>query len=263
MTRLAPRRRPSAATASVLLSTALLAACQAAPVAPSRPPVSMPSQGAPLQPAASVGAALEDLRKRTSPAQFAQVSRAVQASPELVRLLDQLAGEGKFRGFRISAQKKMGYLSAYTEGGAIVFAPEFLPAMARLKFDALPAGAVPPNNLTYIIGHLASHLSTPEPDAKGLDMKQFMQASRDREVLADLQGWNLVIDAALAEKGGQPLTPDQIVSLVAGLHYAELFVKALDGGQVEQASSGRIEPTPRNLEALGRVLGQMRLRDFE
>ena len=96
------------------------------------------------------------------------------------------------------------------------------------------------------------------------DPRSFAQAKIADEAIADIEGWNTVIDAGQQQNGGKPLTVPQAGYMLTSLRYRAIFIKAGSGPQkIEYNKGGGIDPTPQNIGAMSAALSGTGLLDFE
>lgn len=212
---------------------------------------------------------LENFAARSTPEQYAQVFQAIASSRQLAMQLNDLAQTGLFDGINVSGVKKNGIFGAFVDRTKIVFTADYLQAVAHTQpYDVRPPGAVLPNNLTFVLDHLAYHLRTartaPTPSTTPNPLA-FARAKIADEAVADIQGWNDVVDAAEAENSGKPLSPAQVGYLLLSLRYRVIFLKAgkQPSQKLEYAQDGRIELNQKNIDAVAVALANMNLFDIE
>jgi hypothetical protein len=155
--------------------------------------------------------------------------------------------------------------------GKMVFMPVFLQNVAANQpWDVRQPDSIAPNNMVFVLGHLAAHIKAPPPvpkEGRG-DLLSMGSSLFDRlagESSADIQGWNDVVDAATQQNGGKPPTGQQTAYLLMSLRYRAVFFNSLKNAKqkVAVAPSGRIEPTQDNINALMAALAITNLFDFD
>lgn len=187
---------------------------------------------------------------------------AINASPRLLSALNELTSSGKLIALRVVPQStaasmpKSGPFNAWISEAGIVFTDTMLLELQKNKLsDVSHANDIYPNNLTFVLGHLAYHLKTGEDIgtvAKSMGMQEFMSRRLESEASAFIQGWNDMTDAALTANGGRPLSPQQVASLFMNLRYRFAFAKALQqtDNKLQIAPSGFIEMSAANIGAI-------------
>ncbi|MDE1147508.1 MAG: hypothetical protein PW843_12975 [Azospirillaceae bacterium] len=212
---------------------------------------------------------LDDFAAHADATQYRQVADAITGSPALTAELNALAEAGTLKGFEIDATGKPNPFAAMARDGKIIFMPVFLVNVAQAQpFDARQTDSIPPNTMTFVLGHLAAHIRTPSPMPNGPtanDLKTFIQMKMVDEATADIAGWNDMVDAAQVANGGKPLTVQQGAYLLTSLRYRAVFFNALreTDDKLSIANAGYIEPTPENIAALGNALKKTNLFDFD
>lgn len=258
--------------AALPLMLGLLAGCKASQVGASDPAIT-PSpglsagdiqasadsvlQGGPLQ------ALLEDLKAKASPEQSAQIWSAINASPPLIIQLNGLAKSGQLERIDIGSAEPFG---ARADKKRIILMPDYLKALAQSQpAHVRPADGVAPNNLTFVLGHLAYHLAKASPPMSAFNSPMsYAQARIADEAASDIQGWNDTIGAAEKENGGKQLSVPQVGYILASLRYRAVFLKADQSNpKLAYAQTGRIELNPQNLAAVVTAIASTNVRDYE
>jgi hypothetical protein len=257
------------------LMVGLLAGCQTDHRGVSKPTVSAPvdTSASEMQDKAQqalkdgpLHAVLDGLKASAAKDPYMQVYSSIAAAPQLVVQLNDLAQSGLLAGIDIGNVKKMNFLGAYLDGKRMVFTPDYLKALAQTEpAHVRPPDAIIPNNLAFVMGHLAYHMGKTGPATTSFNNPMaFAQAKIADEAAADIQGWNDVIDAAEKENGNKQLSVPQVGFLIVSLRYRAVFMKASQSSQnLEYSQSGRIEPTQQNLAAMAVALSSTNIRDYE
>lgn len=220
--------------------------------------------------AAGIDDLLANLTANASQEQGAQMSDAIHGAPLLTGQLNELIAAGKLTSIDIVARTapKPGPFSSWTAGTKIQLTEDLLPHLLKdHPFDVIRAGDVFPNNTTFVLGHLAYHLSHNPRDLLGrqLSPDDFIRARIRNEAEAFIQGWNDTVDAAVKANGSKPLAPQQIASMLMQLRYRFAFLMALRqaDNKLHISDSGMIESTDANIASIAAVLEKSQLADIE
>jgi hypothetical protein len=243
--------------------------------------------------AASHGAidkVLMRLQAAATPAQYQSIAAAIDASPALAAQLDGLAASGKLADVAVVLPAALRppnvAFKAYASAPTLVISSALLPELVPKRlFDVVREGDILPNNLVFVLGHLASHLQHRDAMlAMDADMKRQIASMPagagthefgpiekhatamhiENEAAAYIQGWNDVVDAARTSNAGKPLSVPQAGALLMNLRYRAVFLKAVQAPDpIHLADSGNIEPDAHNIKALAAVLGTSELPDIE
>lgn len=232
---------------------------------------------------------LQRLQAASTAAQSTQIVTAVDASPALAAQLDALAAAGRLTDIAVvapAALKAPGPFQAYISGTRLVISSAMFALLAPQRlFDVVRPDDVLPDNLVFVLGHLAFHLDRVDamaaahadvarqiaalaklPGAHDYTAiaKQGVQARIDDEASADIQGWNDVVDAVTAANAGRPPTAAQAASMLMNLRYRGVFFKALQGpDHIHLSDGGNIAPEAANIKALATALATSTLADIE
>jgi hypothetical protein len=131
-----------------------------------------------------------------------------------------------------------------------------------------------PNNLVYDLAHLAVHLGAapvqptipPGPSTHVTNaLNAFIAARLNEEARADIAGWNAVVDAAVRENGGRPLTLQQRSTMMFNLRYRSFFLQAIrqPNPKLQISNSGAIAPDDSNVAAIVAVLHNSPIADLQ
>lgn len=93
-------------------------------------------------------------------------------------------------------------------------------------------------------------------------MKAFVHARLTNEAAAFIQGWNDMIDAAVQENAGKPLTTQQVGFLILNLRYRFAFSNASSKSAVAFASDGTIVADDNNIGAIVSALENSPIADL-
>ena len=93
-------------------------------------------------------------------------------------------------------------------------------------------------------------------------MASFVKAHIEQDARSFIQGWNDVVDAAVRENGGKPLTVQQQGMLILNFRYRAVLVDKDNQHKIAWSPSGAIEPTGQNVAALLEIVSRSRLLDF-
>lgn len=196
--------------------------------------------------------------------QAAQLSQAIEASPALSARLSGLVAAHKLTSIQVRAAAQ-GPFGGFLEGGAMVFTVPFLQAQVKKRlFDLVRDGDILPDNLVFCLGHLAYHLEAGA--VKASDAANPLDFAMKRiavEAAAYIQGWDDTVDAA-TQINGKPLDVGQVGQMLMNLRYRFAFAKAVrQTDKPEIASSGRIELTQANINAITEALKTSPIADLE
>lgn len=226
-----------------------------------------PAQGQAQAPARPLSALLADFQAHASADQARQVSDAIAASPPLQARLETLAQAGALKGFDLVGpddEVMDANKGAEIVGQHILLTAKFLLAQPPHRRVAATGKADldPPDNLTFVLGHLSYHLQHPL-DRKALptDVAERAYVVVGNEALAYIQGWNDLIDAE-AKLKGRPITAAEATSLLPNFRYRSFFIKA-NGKLAEISPDGHLAPNGRNRRAMTSALFESEVPDFD
>jgi len=193
------------------------------------------------------------------------IFKAIGTSPQLVKQLNSLAQSGTLKKMEISDTLINGLFGANFKGDTMTFVPSFIDVVAGTPpWDVRSSDSIAPNNLTFVIGHLASHAANPRPSRANTSVANFTKTMIKAEAVADLDAWNDVIDAAEKENSGKQLNNGQIVYILMSLRYRAPFRTGLkQTNKLEFMPSGKFELNSTNIDALNAALDKTSIFDFE
>ena len=222
---------------------------------------------------------LAQLQTQTSPAQYQIVADAIQASPSLARQMKELAQTGLLAGISIRERtpEEDKTFGAWRSGSEWIFTPTFLQAQSKRRlFDVVYQDDILPNNMVFVLGHLAYHtdhaaelrgkIEALKRQTSGERTERAMQYALLRlrdEASAFTQGWNDVVDAAVRDNNGSSLSARQTASLVINLRYRSPLLQTARKNSKLLGADGRIEPNDRNLAILMETLKNTTVMDVE
>lgn len=158
---------------------------------------------------------IDKLARTASSQQFRQIIGAARASPQLARQLGRLVANGKLTEIRIVAAKGNKPFRAWVDGTVMYFASDFLQSLTEYRGPNFHAGDVVPDNMVYCLGHLAYHLAMGDPDhARYKRPEEYVQKMLEIEAGASIQGYNDVVDAAMQQNDGKPLSQRQMMPIL-------------------------------------------------
>lgn len=208
-----------------------------------------------------------ELYKTSPQQQDEQISGAVTASPQLAKQLANLASSGKLTQIVVVPERTWGKpFNGIVDGSKIVLTTDFVKSQfgGRL-FDVVNDDDILPNNLVFCLGHLAYQLGAEaiDPRSFGSPLEYAMKRIR-KDAGAFIQGWNDVVDAAVASNGGKELTPRQGGQLLMNMRYRSVFLQAiLKEPKLEMLNSGFIEASEGNISSIATALKTSPLADVE
>jgi hypothetical protein len=234
---------------------------------------------------------LSKLKASSTPDQYQMFEQAIDASPALTEQLNDVAASGQLTAIVIgekSALPRTGSpFSAYVYETTWAFTPEFIQQQSKTRYmDVVMPGDLLGNNMVFALGELAYNTkSAPQVAASEQTLndqmrqaikqsqghfdatdflKQSMKLHIGNTVLGFIQGWNDMLDAAVKENSGQPLTLRQLVSLTENFRYRAVFMRAMRSPHpLQYQNNGRIEPTDANRDAMIEALKTMPLYDLQ
>ena len=233
---------------------------------------------------------IENLHQRATNDQYQLITNAIVASPALIEQLSILADNGLITTFSIdtpsSGSARPSAFCAGISGTDWVFKSSFLEeqAIARI-YHVVNKDDILPNNMVFALGHLAFHaqrevqFKKDENALKGMTngdvvpseakkkdfsnpMERWIDLRLRYEAGAFIQGWNDVYDAAVLENHGNPLSANQVGSLLLNLRNRAVFLKAMNDHRLF-SGSGRIEQTAANVDAIVVALHDSKMIDIE
>lgn len=235
-------------------------------------------------------AIIDNLRQRATNDQYQLITRAIVASPALAKQLSSLASNGLITTFSIdtpsSGSARPSTFGAGISGTDWVFKSSFLEEQGTARiYDVVGNDDILPNNMVFALGHLAFHAQSEEQfkkdeealkgmtnsgvvpseaKSKGFSnpMERWIDLRLRYEAGAFIQGWNDVYDAAALENHGNPLSANQVGSLMLNLRNRTVFLKTMKDHKLF-SGSGRIEPTAANVDAIVVVLHGSQMIDIE
>lgn len=218
---------------------------------------------------------LQELAASTSNDQYRQIDEAVKASRDLIEQLNGLAVSGKLTEIVVlnsaaaSNAPKPGPFSAWTTGSSIVFSEALLSQLTKNReYDVVYPDDILPNNTTFVLGHLALHLSAGKIPVKAggpLPVNDYIAAMLDQEARAYIQAWNDALGAAVQQNSGKPLTPRQIANLMFNMRYRFAFLTALrqPTDKIHLEQNGVIEQSESNAKAIASALKNSSVADIQ
>jgi hypothetical protein len=232
---------------------------------------------------------VQNFRQYATNDQYRLLTGAILASPALAKELSTLADNGLLTTFSIdtppSGSARPGTFGAGISGTDWVFKSSFLEEQGTARiYDVVDKDDILPNNMVFALGHLAFHAQREEQfkkdeealkgtssdavasDAKRKDfsnpMERWIDLRLRYEAGAFIHGWNYVYDAAVLENHTNPLSANQVGSLLLNLRNRAIFLKAMNNNRLF-SGSGRIEQTATNVDAIVVALHGSKLIDIE
>lgn len=234
---------------------------------------------------------MDQLGKQAPPDQVARLREAIGSSSALEAQLDALVSSDQLAHFAIgdaaSQVPHRGPFSAWFHGTTWAFSENFIAEHGKQRlYDVVQPNDILPDNLVFVLGHLAYEAKTAKEMAVGeaaiketmraqiaagnKDMtsviRQGMALHINNQAAATIQGWNDTVDAAQHENGGRPLSPRQAASLMMNLQYRGVLIKAMQGSSGTKmliANNGLVDMTPANVAAVSSALGTSPLFDVQ
>ena len=207
---------------------------------------------------------VSDFRLTASPSQVDQLVAAIESSPPLKAEFVTLIASGKFEKFEIvpssDPRLKDTPFQARVANGRIIFTANFLEAQRPKRlFDVVQEGDVIPDNLVFVLGHLAEHLEHPFeiPDPRP-SREQFLSLVLHDEASAYIAGWNAL---AASLPGKSSVIRDG--SALMNLRYRAVFIHAMDAVPDLINEQGQIAPLPANRDAIANALKASPVADFQ
>jgi len=221
--------------------------------------------GAPLTPNRELVTILGNLAGSAANEQYRQIEDAVNASPQLVEQLNELAASGKLTAIVVlnstaaATAPNPGPFSAWIAGTSLVFTEKLLPQLTQRRlYDVVHPDDILPNNTTFVLGHLAFHLRVAPPPINKLAVDDYVAGMLNQEAHAFIQAWNDALDAATQQNHG-PLTAGQIGSLLLNMRYRFAFVTA----DIHLGQGGTIDPNESNVNAIATALKKASVTDIQ
>lgn len=239
-----------------------LAGCasESGPATDTQAPIAATSPNPALQ------AVLDGFKARSTPEQYRQVSEAIAASPALTQQLNDAVQARRLTGIEIAspARKPSSPFANTIDHGVMVFTAEFLVQnQKRLQFDVVTPNEILPNNLVFVLGSLSYHLLNPPPSpAQFANPQSYRQARIGGDARSFIFGWDDVVEAAVREQGGRPLTVPQQGMLLLNLRYRLVLDDRNSRDKIVWSPSDAIEPTDANIAAVSEILARTGLLDF-
>lgn len=234
---------------------------------------------------------LANLRANATPEQYRDFDQAIQASPALSAQLNELSGSGQLTRLSIAAPASAHEMfRAKRDGSTWTFTPELVQQMEKTRiYDVVYPDDILPNNVVFVLGHLAFHashaaaLKASEDTMKAgwktdaaahqpgapldatANIQKWTHLHLEDEAGAFVQGWNDVLDAALHQNHDAPLTMRQCATLLMNLRYRAVFFSAMKSPdhKLVIADNGHIDANPSNLDAIANALGTMAVMDIQ
>lgn len=203
---------------------------------------------------------IDKLARTATSQQFSQIIGAARASPRLAAQLTRLVAAGKLTEIRIvSARNSSKPFDAWVDGSTILVTADLLKRLLDNKETPIHEHAqFLPNNTVYLLGHLAYHLAAGAPDPlKSRRMDDYVNKMLEIEAGAYIQGFNVVIDAAVQSNGGRVLTERQQLPLLLNSRYRKAI------GKTRLSSDGTIELSAQNIAAVVASLKESPMADIE
>jgi hypothetical protein len=217
-----------------------------------------------------------------SSGQQKQIVDAIAASPTLTSRFGEFAANGKLTAIDVVEARATGRASgpfaasppvqgpfaAALDGSRIVLSSQLLSTLRNGRLlDTGSADDLYPDQTVFVLAHLAYHLAEPiAPKPKpGEDVDSFAARRLESEANAYIHAWNVTVDEAAHRRGGVALSADQITSLQLNCRYrfALLGIRSRNIDGPAQSPSGKIEPTPSNIQAVMQTLRLSAIADLE
>jgi hypothetical protein len=209
---------------------------------------------------------LADFRQGATPAQFDKMRTAVLASPSLKAQLERLASAGRLKRIELvprNDQRLAGTpFAARAVNDELIMTAAFLDAQAPARlFDVVGPEDVLPDNLVFVLGHLAQHLEHPLTlGSDHLTREAFIALKSTDEARAYIVGWNDMAEAALGSN--KPSVP-RVGSMIMNFRYRTVFLRVEKVDEAVISSSGKIEPSQHDVGVLAKALETTNLPDFD
>jgi hypothetical protein len=216
-------------------------------------------------PAGPLAKVLAHFQAAASPDQAGQVRRAVLSSPSLEAQLERLTATGRLKRIALAApgdpRLAGSPFAARAVGDEIVMTADFLQAQApRRLLDVVRPEDVLPDNLVFVLGHLAEHLEHPlRLEGPRPSREAYIALRLADEAKAYAAGWNDMVESSVGADASVP----RVGSALLNFRYRGVFIKAMRSEKDLLSPSGKIDPTPANLAAIAQALGTTPMADFE
>lgn len=205
-------------------------------------------------------------RSKATAAQAAQITKAITASPALKLRLERLARQGKLKGIEIVAPNdrrlERPFAARAVDGVIIMTAPFIEAQMPRRYYDVVQNPDVLPDNLVFILAHLAQHIDEPFTlNSRTTDRERWIDAKLKDEAKAYIVGWNDMMSSVSPDETADVPVP-MWGSTVFNFRYRQLFLQAEDADELFD-DKGRIAVTAANVTSLADGLQRVNVPDFD
>ena len=240
-----------------------------------------------------LAAILAKTRTEASEAQVSQIGSALQCSPTLNKYVAKLASAKRLRTFHVvpatAALHDRGFtFRGWQQDGSISLKTDFLAEMAapEHRMHTLDYSRNNPNDLTFSLGLIASHLANADRMAafnlqiksdigKGVaaaqaagtpfDITTVLKRGLDGELENDaagwMLGWNSTVECARNQKGSA-LSVEEIVQLSLKTRYGQIIGGAW-GAKVVTTPDGKVPDFPANRAAFAASLRNVQVTDIK
>jgi hypothetical protein len=189
------------------------------------------------------------------------VVQALSASPQLMAQFNAAANSARLTALDVTNQRPGPFAATYFRG-ELLFAPDFMAQQRKQRLhDVTNPTDILPDNLVFALGTLIFYADA-QPVPFGPNPQAFAKAATERDASAFINGWNAVVEAALKENRGKPLSDQQVSALILNLKYRAIFANATALGKYKVQPGGAIEPTQQNVTAIAAGLLKMNIQDI-
>ncbi|WP_010091315.1 hypothetical protein [Burkholderia ubonensis] len=229
----------------------------------------------------SIESILADLRGRSTQSQYEAFANAIRHSPALAAQLNELVRAGLLTRISIdSGEASQGRsFGAMRSGSTWVFTPSFVADQGpRRIHDVVSDDDILPDNMVFALGFMAWRTTHDEEVTKALGamrestdapmakMEWLVKLNIRIDAGAFIQGWNDVVDAAVRQNRGVPLTVSQGNALMMNLRYRGPLLKAVTAASPNpklRMESSSIPYDMKNVAALASALQESQLIDIQ
>lgn len=210
--------------------------------------------------------ALREFKSTSSPEEFKQVADTLAEAPHIADYLNEIPD---FKGFKVVDLKDRGSKNPYAgfvKNGHIVLARELLQSLKQRQYmHHSPAGTILPNQMVFVLSHLAFHLKgNDKPNPRAPSPGIFAERMLKYEARAYIHSWNALIDWAIAQNQAKPLEVFQIGELMLQSRYRGPVNSAhQQTPKLVMEASGHIKETESNVAALSQAIAKLPVSEIE